>query len=436
MSVACPASTVNFSFRRVGDRWQPWVEPTPQEPHDAAEAERGEGDDSASCYRCLQRICRSVFSCVMNQLGIDDGRRADPGIVKSTEQWLNTRSMRRTIQKAFPEHARSVKAVIQCRLPLLIEDTISTRATHRAILFAKEGRCSEVKVRYYHNTLQILTRSWLGLGSQKIVLKVAILAGPSIEGAPGDLFAYAKPARTRYYQWNILSLQDEISLLSSKGAATLIAMNPIYKRHGPQGVLKGAAMPFYGMGTLHEYKMGVSQKAFTDRMTIMCDVVGALKSLHSNNIIHGDLKPANIFLHKCGKRVRAVVGDLGLAIKGPDFSHYFVGTPPYVAPEMGLLGCKEGFPTPAVDMWVVGLLLTGLFCNSEALNEYAEDCYWDYPEQLRYDLMVQMQKAILRSLDLSLPIQKLIFDLLAIEPADRPSAAQVFYRLSWMLNNR
>lgn len=60
-----------------------------------------------------------------------------------------------------------------------------------------------------------------------------------------------------------------------------------------------------------------------------------LRDLHSQKILHRDIKAMNIFLDG-ENNVR--IGDLGVArVLKSDFAHTIVGTPYYLSPEM----CEE-----------------------------------------------------------------------------------------------
>ncbi len=79
----------------------------------------------------------------------------------------------------------------------------------------------------------------------------------------------------------------------------------------------------------------------TDKMRIISQFLLALKRIHENKFIHGDLKCANIFLvnrYVPGdyKNIKVKIGDFGLSELGGDL--VFGGTPGFMAPEVRLIG--------------------------------------------------------------------------------------------------
>ena len=66
----------------------------------------------------------------------------------------------------------------------------------------------------------------------------------------------------------------------------------------------------------------------------MLQIVSALEYMHSNRVIHRDLKMGNIFLNE---NMDLKVGDFGLATKlefSDEKKRTMCGTPNYIAPEI------------------------------------------------------------------------------------------------------
>ena len=79
--------------------------------------------------------------------------------------------------------------------------------------------------------------------------------------------------------------------------------------------------------------------------------------MHSNNVIHRDLKLGNLFLNRS---LEIKIGDLGLATKltsAEDRRTTICGTPNYIAPEI-IDGKKDGNGHSfEVDIWSMGVIL-------------------------------------------------------------------------------
>ncbi len=86
----------------------------------------------------------------------------------------------------------------------------------------------------------------------------------------------------------------------------------------------------------------------------MYQLVDSLQFLHSNFIIHRDLKLGNLFLDS---NMRIKVGDFGLAARlthAEERRRTVCGTPNYIAPE--ILEGKDGHSFE-VDVWSTGVIM-------------------------------------------------------------------------------
>lgn len=93
----------------------------------------------------------------------------------------------------------------------------------------------------------------------------------------------------------------------------------------------------------------------------MTHTLRALKFLHANKIIHGDVKPSNLLIDK---RKRIKLGDFGLARRAADGDGSLLkGTTKYMAPEV--LSDQFGNVGPASDLYSLGFASYELLCGTE-----------------------------------------------------------------------
>ncbi len=87
-------------------------------------------------------------------------------------------------------------------------------------------------------------------------------------------------------------------------------------------------------------------------VSMMQSLALALQSVHDSDLVHGDIKPANVMLSDNGRYVLMDFGGSLLGDEADRAAANWVGSPQYMAPE--LFG--EHHKTPATDVYALGLL--------------------------------------------------------------------------------
>nr|WP_308268322.1 serine/threonine-protein kinase [Yinghuangia soli] len=145
-------------------------------------------------------------------------------------------------------------------------------------------------------------------------------------------------------------------------------------------------------------------------LVLTAGVAEALQSVHSAGVVHRDLKPSNVILAADGPRVI----DFGIA-RAADATPLTstgmsIGTPAYMAPEQA-----QGKPAgPASDMFSLG-----------ALAVFAATGVGPFGEGTDTSILYRV---VHEEPDLSLcpePVRQVVARLLAKDPAERPTPAQV-----------
>ncbi len=96
------------------------------------------------------------------------------------------------------------------------------------------------------------------------------------------------------------------------------------------------------------------------RIVLVCSL-HALHFLHSNGVIHGDLKPSNLLVDA---QNRVKLGDFGLARRANNEAGSLLkGTTKYMAPE--LVSYQFGPPGPASDLYSLGFTAYELMCGRQ-----------------------------------------------------------------------
>lgn len=132
-------------------------------------------------------------------------------------------------------------------------------------------------------------------------------------------------------------------------------------------------------------EMILSVGRLNERVTkfLVTQILVALKHLHSQNIVHCDLKPENVLLSSDAEFPQVKLCDFGFAriIGEKSFRRSVVGTPAYLAPEVLR---NKGY-NRSLDMWSCGVIIyvslsgTFPFNEDEDINEQIQNAAFMYP---------------------------------------------------------
>ena len=170
-------------------------------------------------------------------------------------------------------------------------------------------------------------------------------------------FAHDERARTRFWR--------EARVAASVTHPNVCQIYEISEDHGElfiaMELLDGEALS----GRLRKGPLGIA-----DALPIELGILAALSALHARGIVHGDLKPSNVFLTSHGVKLL----DFGLARLEPKpslqtatrltHSGTVLGTPSYMAPEQ----VTKGVVDSRCDLFAAGAILFELLAGRRAFE--------------------------------------------------------------------
>ncbi len=155
-------------------------------------------------------------------------------------------------------------------------------------------------------------------------------------------------------------------------------------------------------------------------VAVAAQLCTALAAVHAVPVVHRDLKPSNVMVREDG---RTVLLDLGIATALDTETTRLtltgvpVGSPSYMAPEQALAATTD----PRSDLYALGCLLHEMLAGEEPFRA---------PTALGVlRRHVDEPPVPLRELrpEVPPPLERLVLDLLAKQPADRPADAQTVH---------
>ncbi|CAO1402354.1 unnamed protein product [Diamesa serratosioi] len=145
-------------------------------------------------------------------------------------------------------------------------------------------------------------------------------------------------------------------------------------------------------------------------LNVFEQVTSAINYMHSENILHRDLKAANVFL----KRGIVKIGDFGISkiMNTKIHTHTILGTPYYFSPEM----CEGKEYNEKSDIWALGCILGEMCCKQKT---FSASNLSDLVQKIMFAQYNELPEGY------SDQIKHLLSVLLKISPIDRPSASDI-----------
>ncbi|XP_050816396.1 serine/threonine-protein kinase D3-like isoform X1 [Gopherus flavomarginatus] len=176
--------------------------------------------------------------------------------------------------------------------------------------------------------------------------------------------------------------RNEVSILQSLHAPCVVHLECMFE---------GPAQLFVVMERLHGDMLEMILSSENGRLPeplakfLTAQILSALHHLHTQNIVHCDLKPENVLLASDEPYPQVKLCDFGFAriIDESSFRRSVVGTPAYLAPEV----LRQHGYNRALDMWAVGVIIyvslsgTFPFNEEEDVNDQIQNAAFMYPRQ-------------------------------------------------------
>lgn len=183
------------------------------------------------------------------------------------------------------------------------------------------------------------------------------------------------------------------------------------------------------------------------RLFVMLTAAGALKILHSNGIVHLDLKPDNVLIKEWeGRQVAKIIDFDSSILEGESIAaEFLVGDPVYYSPEFAkhiATGGETPAPTKKSDIFALGLIFCQYWTGTRPILSgsytYAHEAVLD-GKQLELPSITTKTKLrgtmINNKNPLDAEVGKLIKEMLSLSSKERPDINQVHQHIKKLYNN-
>ena len=192
----------------------------------------------------------------------------------------------------------------------------------------------------------------------------------------------------------------EARALASLNHPNVVAVYDYGEETVDEGVVPYIVMELVDGTDLHRYLAEQGALPVAEAVALMDGVLAGIERAHSSGVVHGDLKPANVFIGPHGPKV----GDFGVAriLDQETGTTTVAATPTFAAPEV-LRGER---PTAASDVYSAGCvlfeMLTGrapfVGANGWDVAQQHMSNSAPHPQKLRQEVPRELDAAVVRSM--------------------------------------
>ncbi|GBC07328.1 hypothetical protein RclHR1_00740011 [Rhizophagus clarus] len=180
-------------------------------------------------------------------------------------------------------------------------------------------------------------------------------------------------------------------------------------------------MKYYESGNLYQYLDRHGILSWKDIIDMSRGIAGGLEKIHIEGKIHKNLHGGNLLIED--EKISTVVRISDVGLYGPcnlhenDNSGQIYGVLPYIAPEVL---CGENY-TPASDIYSFGIIMNTIATGKRPWYDRAHDLAKSIRDGERFEIPKDTPKFYAR----------LIRKCLDNEPENRPTASDLYRKLSW-----
>lgn len=174
-------------------------------------------------------------------------------------------------------------------------------------------------------------------------------------------------------------------------------------------------------GNLYEW-IKKENKQPQEILSVIKQILEGIQYLHSNKIIHRDIKPQNILIQE---PLIIKLCDFGFSQTFKEEINMFqtiCGTPLYMSPEI----LKMQPYTIKSEIWSLGVLFYNIFFNSHPYGELLN--VNDYRNKLQKELTIP-EITTFQNREINQTINQLIKNMLSLEPEHRLNVEEIIYRI-------